>query len=68
MKSRLTLAIAILMYQMTASAHPGHGEPGTFLHDLTHAAWYVAAAIIMTLALPRAYRLVQSAISRRKRH
>lgn len=42
----IVLLPALLLADM-ASAHSGHGEPGTFGHDMQHQLWMFGALVVV---------------------
>lgn len=44
---RLAAALTFLGLPLAALAHEGHGEPGTFGHDIQHQLWMFAALVVV---------------------
>jgi hypothetical protein len=49
----LCLFVLCVSTPIALFAHPGHGQEGTALHDLVHAAWITAIVAIIALPLLR---------------
>lgn len=44
---RLAAALCFLGLPLATLAHEGHGEPGSFGHDLQHQLWMFAALVVV---------------------
>jgi len=51
---RITATLVVLaLFPIVSSAHPGHGAPGTFSHELQHQLWAFAALFALAVTLTR---------------
>lgn len=67
--SKLTLATCLATLTTLATAHEGHGTPGTFGHDLQHQLWTFAALVAvgaLLIAGDRVLALLKVSVQRKR--